>query len=52
VRHREWGSGVVIGGDRDRITVLFEEFGYRTLAMAAIREHRLLDVTDGAAEPV
>lgn len=23
VRHRDWGTGVVIGGDRERITVLF-----------------------------
>lgn len=44
VRHREWGDGVVIGGDRDRCTVLFEEFGYRTLSMAAVRDHGLLEV--------
>ena len=41
----------MIGGDRERITVLFEEFGYRTLSMAAVREHGLLDVTDPIAEP-
>ncbi|OBG27753.1 recombinase RecQ [Mycobacterium sp. 852002-51057_SCH5723018] len=51
VRHREWGAGVVIGGDGQRITVLFEEFGYRTLSMAAVREHGLLEVTDPIAEP-
>lgn len=44
VRHRKWGAGVVIGGDRDRSTVLFEEFGYRTLSLAAVREHGLLEV--------
>jgi ATP-dependent DNA helicase RecQ len=42
VRHREWGNGTVIGGDADRITVLFEEYGYRTLAMAAVTENDLL----------
>lgn len=42
VSHKTWGSGVVIGGDTDRITVLFDEYGYRTLAMAAIRENDLL----------
>lgn len=42
VSHKKWGSGVVIGGDTDRITVLFDEYGYRTLAMAAVRENDLL----------
>lgn len=42
VAHREWGSGVVIGGDTDRITVLFEDYGYRTLAMSAVTENGLL----------
>lgn len=42
VAHREWGSGVVIGGDADRVTVLFEDYGYRTLAMSAVTENHLL----------
>ncbi|MGV0837906.1 RecQ family ATP-dependent DNA helicase [Mycolicibacterium thermoresistibile] len=42
VRHREFGPGVVIGGDTDRITVLFDDYGYRTLAMRAVRENQLL----------
>ncbi|BBY16175.1 RecQ family ATP-dependent DNA helicase [Mycolicibacterium litorale] len=42
VSHKEWGSGVVIGGDTDRITVLFEDYGYRTLAMSAVNENNLL----------
>jgi ATP-dependent DNA helicase RecQ len=42
VEHKEWGSGVVIGGDSDRVTVLFDDYGYRTLAMAAVRENDLL----------
>jgi ATP-dependent DNA helicase RecQ len=42
VAHREWGDGVVIGGDTDRITVLFEDYGYRTLAMSAVTENDLL----------
>lgn len=50
VRHREWGPGVVIGGERERVTVLFEEFGYRTLSMAAVREHGLLEVIGAAGE--
>lgn len=42
VRHRDWGPGVVIGGDADRITVLFDHYGYRVLSMAAVREHGLM----------
>ena len=44
VQHREWGPGTVIGGDRDRITVLFDDYGYRTLAMAAVEDNDLLTV--------
>jgi ATP-dependent DNA helicase RecQ len=44
VRHREWGRGVVISGDRDRITVLFDEYGYRTLAMSAVRDGGVLTI--------
>ncbi|BBY30423.1 RecQ family ATP-dependent DNA helicase [Mycolicibacterium sediminis] len=42
VSHRDWGRGVVIGGDPDRITVLFDDYGYRTLAMALVEERDLL----------
>jgi ATP-dependent DNA helicase RecQ len=44
VEHREWGSGVVISGDSDRITVLFDEYGYRTLAMSAVRDGDILTI--------
>lgn len=44
VSHKQWGSGVVIGGDTDRITVLFEDYGYRTLAMSAVEANELLTV--------
>lgn len=46
VRHSQWGPGMVIGGDRERLTVLFDEFGYRTLSMAAVREKGLLEVAE------
>lgn len=42
VSHREWGDGVVIGGDTDRVTVLFDDYGYRTLAMSAVTGKNLL----------
>jgi ATP-dependent DNA helicase RecQ len=41
VEHREWGRGVVMRHEPDRITVLFDQVGYRTLALAA------LDADDG-----
>ncbi|MET7454332.1 RecQ family ATP-dependent DNA helicase [Streptomyces sp. NPDC005574] len=36
VRHEQWGDGTVLSEDRDRITVLFEQAGYRTLALDAV----------------
>jgi ATP-dependent DNA helicase RecQ len=42
VRHQEWGHGVVMGHEPDRVIVLFDEVGYRTLSLPAIREHGLL----------
>ncbi|SDM56498.1 RecQ family ATP-dependent DNA helicase [Allokutzneria albata] len=42
VRHRDWGHGVVMSVEEDRLTVLFDEEGYRTLSLAAVREQDLL----------
>ncbi|WP_346620654.1 ATP-dependent DNA helicase RecQ [Blastococcus montanus] len=42
VSHSEWGAGVVMRVEDDRITVLFDEVGYKTLAVAAVLEHDLL----------
>ncbi|PRX44591.1 ATP-dependent DNA helicase RecQ [Prauserella shujinwangii] len=42
VRHREWGSGTVVYHEDDRLTVLFDDLGYRTLSMPAVRRGRLL----------
>lgn len=36
VEHREWGPGVVLQGDADRITALFDYYGYRVLSVDAI----------------
>jgi ATP-dependent DNA helicase RecQ len=44
VEHREWGHGVVISGESDRITVLFDDFGYRTLAMDVVRDAEILTI--------
>jgi ATP-dependent DNA helicase RecQ len=42
VRHRDWGRGVVMAVETDRLTVLFDEVGYRTLSLPAVREHDVL----------
>ncbi|MFI7599632.1 RecQ family ATP-dependent DNA helicase [Actinoplanes sp. NPDC049681] len=42
VRHPEWGSGMVMGYEEDRVTVLFEEVGYKTLSVPVVEEHALL----------
>ncbi|GHK00777.1 ATP-dependent DNA helicase RecQ [Streptomyces sp. Y2F8-2] len=39
VRHEQWGDGTVLSQDQDRITVLFDQAGYRTLSLEAVAEH-------------
>ncbi len=42
VEHTEWGAGVVMRVEEDRVVVLFDEVGYKTLGLAAVTEHGLL----------
>ncbi|WP_128377324.1 RecQ family ATP-dependent DNA helicase [Streptomyces cavernae] len=42
VRHSEWGAGTVMRTEEDRVVVLFEQVGYKTLSLAAVEEHDLL----------
>jgi superfamily II DNA helicase RecQ len=42
VAHREWGGGVVHGFDDGRVTVLFDEVRYRTLALELVEARDLL----------
>jgi ATP-dependent DNA helicase RecQ len=42
VRHRAWGPGRVLRYDGDRMVVLFDRAGYRTLSVATVLERRLL----------
>jgi len=44
VRHAQWGPGIVMREEDDRITVLFEEVGYRTLSLKAIKARNLLSL--------
>ena len=40
--HPEWGAGIVMRLEDDRLVVLFDEVGYKTLGLAAVLEHGLL----------
>ncbi|MBE1488831.1 RecQ family ATP-dependent DNA helicase [Plantactinospora soyae] len=42
VRHPEWGSGLVLGYEADKMTVLFDEVGYKTLSVPVVSEQGLL----------
>jgi ATP-dependent DNA helicase RecQ len=42
VQHEEFGRGTIMDVEADRITVLFEDVGYRTLDAAVVAEHGLL----------
>ncbi|MGY1770121.1 RecQ family ATP-dependent DNA helicase [Blastococcus sp. SYSU D00813] len=42
VEHSEWGPGIVMRVEDDRVVVLFEEVGYKTLALAAVLDNDLL----------
>ncbi|WP_171115745.1 MULTISPECIES: RecQ family ATP-dependent DNA helicase [unclassified Streptomyces] len=50
VRHSEWGDGTVMSEEGDRITVLFDAMGYRTLSLAALADNRVLTVRTGNAD--
>jgi ATP-dependent DNA helicase RecQ len=43
VAHERWGEGVVQRYDEDAVVVLFDEVGYKTLALDVIRERGLLE---------
>ena len=43
VEHAEWGSGQVMHYEQDRVTVLFAEVGYRTLALDVVERNDLLE---------
>ena len=43
VAHAQWGEGVVQRYDDDAVVVLFDEVGYKTLALAVIRDRGILE---------
>jgi ATP-dependent DNA helicase RecQ len=42
VAHGQWGEGVVQRYDDDAMVVLFDDMGYKTLALEVVRERSLL----------
>jgi ATP-dependent DNA helicase RecQ len=48
VRHPEWGEGIVQQYEQDRLVVLFDEAGFRTLSLSLVEEEQLLRPVDSA----
>ena len=42
VEHHDWGPGLVLAAEGDRLTVLFDEYGYRELATEVVTRKHLL----------
>ncbi|MFC7533629.1 RecQ family ATP-dependent DNA helicase [Actinoplanes sp. GCM10030250] len=42
VTHGEWGSGMVMNYEEERMTVLFDSVGYKTLSVPVVVEQQLL----------
>jgi ATP-dependent DNA helicase RecQ len=45
VRHGEFGQGTVTDLEADRITVPFDDAGYKTLSLRIVRQQSLLQPT-------
>jgi ATP-dependent DNA helicase RecQ len=48
VRHAEWGDGLVERYEGDKMVVLFDSVGYKTLDVALVEERGLLESTGGS----
>jgi ATP-dependent DNA helicase RecQ len=46
VSHPKWGPGTVIRYEQDRVTVVFDDAGYRTLALDLVVDRGLLQAAD------
>jgi ATP-dependent DNA helicase RecQ len=42
VAHTQWGEGMVMRYEGDKVTVLFDAVGYKTLALEVVQENQLL----------
>jgi ATP-dependent DNA helicase RecQ len=50
VEHAEWGPGTVLAKEGDRLTVLFDEAGYKELAIGVVLGEQLLSQAGEPAE--
>ncbi|AEV87453.1 ATP-dependent DNA helicase [Actinoplanes sp. SE50] len=50
VRHGEWGTGMVMGYEEEKMTVLFDTVGYKTLSVPVVVQQQLLTGEASAAE--
>jgi ATP-dependent DNA helicase RecQ len=48
VEHDEWGGGQVVQYEADRVVVLFDRAGYRTLDLETVQANDLLEVASGS----
>jgi ATP-dependent DNA helicase RecQ len=48
VEHAEWGRGTVMSADGDKLTVVFDDHGYKTLSASAVHRQGLLTTADRA----
>ncbi|WP_045746216.1 MULTISPECIES: ATP-dependent DNA helicase RecQ [Actinoplanes] len=48
VRHGEWGTGTVMNYEEDKMTILFDEVGYKTLSVPVVVEKELLVAVEPA----
>ena len=46
VKHEAWGEGLVVRYEGDKIVVLFDEEGYKTLSVRTVTERNLLEPAD------
>lgn len=43
VSHKSWGQGLVMRYEGDKIVVLFDQVGYKTLGLDLVKRYRLLE---------
>jgi ATP-dependent DNA helicase RecQ len=51
VRHEQWGRGTIVHQEADRLMVLFDDVGYKTLSLTAVSETGVLVRGDGEPLP-
>jgi ATP-dependent DNA helicase RecQ len=50
VCHPKWGQGLVMRYEEAKIVILFDEVGYKTLAVDVVLDNNLLHPAEGAPD--